>query len=149
MNSQDKSLRVVLVSDETVWSLHGQLSRKEIDTRGAQRWLDRHAETHRATPPFVQIPMPLPVGNNAALRLYLRVWLHLRSPTFGGYHHATFRTDASVKVLALCIEHIGVLAAIQKHEPRLKPAAEFNRYFKQANALLASHYRMEVGVRMG
>jgi hypothetical protein len=114
--SKPRGIRVALVSDETVKRLYERVSKRELKTASVARWLEDQASArNRVTGPYVQIVLPAPVGNREVLKLYLAVFLHLRSPTYkGGWrftHHGERKDVVRVQ------EWLRQLLALVEHKP--------------------------------
>ena len=87
------------VPDEDLDNLHRQLAEREVKTPQVSKWLEDRAGDRVF--PCVQVALPVPVGNPEVLMLWLRIFKHLRSPTWDRPNRR-FVADADKDIVRRC-----------------------------------------------
>lgn len=130
--------------DPSVWSFYEKLSRKLAKTRDVARQIyklaDENLEKHfdGSRQKFIQLPMPVPVGHRPTLMLYLRLFLHERSPTYKpkdpNHHRRSFDRGDDLVAIERVREHLMKLITAHKHRPEF--GEDLTGYLRRALALL-------------
>jgi hypothetical protein len=115
MNTKRHPLRVN-VETQTALDMHEKLSKRETTTFKVRDELNRLASIWAEYGNFIVVPLPCPVKNKRVLMLYLRVWLHFRSPSWTPprrFSVAGFEGE----ILERVRKHIRALIAVHEHRP--------------------------------
>ena len=115
MSKRRRQPQKIDIDSNKLWRAHSKLSRREISTGDVSDMLEAHAGERPSTKDYIQLPLPVPLKNKKLLCLYLRVFSHLRSPSWPV--RKRFVAIAEPEIILRCIEHIAGLADLHRHAP--------------------------------